>query len=986
MPSNELTSSEDEQIWESCDEWEQLDDGLETTTEIFIIHHPCDPATEIFEVCQSDPVCLEDLRRLVDTDPSLLRICDGRGNRPIFYLGRDRHIPTDVLEYVAQTSPDVLQIVPHSSALTTLLEAFANGTKLNLLKTLIAETPSIAQSEEWLGMDPLHETIMRGNADDDVILYLIESFPEAVERGNWEGRLPLHLACLHACSLDVVRVLAERYPTALELPDVDGDRALHMSVCCERSGEKGSTKLRFNLDIVRYLIERNPEALTQGNDEQQLPLHVACASGAGLDCIELLCTASLESVERLCGSGLYPLHCACTRKNYSEVILYLADLFHDAVRHKDEDGDLPLHILLRRDWPNAETEQLRVVDRFLSIYPEGIRALNEEDDLPLHIACESSKSLVLVKKLVDVWDENGGTLFGDTENGSVAYYGDNGTLPLHRACMKRKKRLDIIEYIVDAYPEAVDQPDDEGNFPLHFLLNGSWRSDEESRRGDLVRTMIQLFPDSVERTDENDISAFSLACRWHAPPGIVEVLRGDRSALHRAVGESACFATITRVAALYPNSIYEPNESGELPLHAACRRGLPIAIIKALYSRFPCAISMREENGNMPLHLACTNPSTQTLFFLLSKYKAALRMPNFRGALPLHLICSAPSVFLGDVRLVAERNLDALKRPDCNGHLPIHRYCGRPNTSTVLLYLVNENPSSCCVKDSEGNLPLHIVAQNRSCYQLAIQNLVKKNRQALIVRNAQGFLPLHLYLLHRYQHDIAHVKCLAQRGFSGTSLEAQTSAEGSTFLHAACESQASIEVVRYLLDRDTKDACKIRDAHGRLPLHLAQDYVTSNSIFSKYPDAIKSRDNQGNNPLHLACLRAKSLEVIRCLWVCDDESTMVKNDQGDLALHLACQARADKDVLDFLISAYPASVRARGCDGQLPLHAWFRDAPSFDCSGMDDEALKFVLAKYPNALQTVDAHGLFPAHLAATANVDLDTILQLLTSCPSIFA
>ena len=972
--SVEETLSEEELIASFYDEEDRLEDGLETGT--FIFHHHCDPTTEIFEVCQSDPICLEDLRRLVDEDPSLLRISDESGNCPLYFLGKDRHIPSDILEYVVQTSPDVWEVIPYNSVLTTLLEAFANGTKLSVLKSLC--DPAFKEREEWLSLDPLHESIMRGNAQDDVIFYLIESFPDATERGNWEGRLPLHLACLHGSSFDVVRALAEQYPAALQLPDVDGDRALHMSVTRDRGGDRNNKTPHYNMDIVRYLIEKNPDALTEGNDEQQLPLHVACESGAGLDCIELLCTSSRQSVESLCGSGLYPLHCACTERNNPNVILYLADLFQDAVRHKDEDGDLPLHILLRRDWNSAVDEQLRVVEKLLSIHPEGIDTTNDEDDLPLHIACEASQSLTLIRRLVHMWSALRASECTE-RYGSVAFYGDNGTLPLHRACMKRKKRLDIIDYIMNAHPEAVDQPDDESNFPLHLLLDGSWTSDQGGKREALVRKMVQLYPESTDRTDENDMSAFSLACRWQAPPAIVEMLRGDQSPLHRAVGESACLVTITRVVVLYPDSIHERNHLGELPLHAACRLGLPLCIIKALHKRFPSAISTRDDSGNMPLHLACTKPSIQPLLFLLSKYKSAVRIPNFHGSLPLHLICSASSVFLGDVRLIAERNLDALKRPDCNGCLPLHRYCARSNASPVLLYLVNENPSSCCVKDNKGNLPLHIVARNRSCYELAVQNLVKKNRQALTTRNSDGFLPLHLYFMYRYQHDLAHVKCLAQRSFSGKSLESQTSSDGSTFLHTACQAQASIKVVQYLLERDTRNAPKLPDAKGRLPLHLAQDYETCYAVFCKFPDAIKSKDHEGNSPLHLACLRAKSLDLIRCLWVCDEEATATKNDHGDLPLHLACQAHAEKEVLDFIISKSPSSVVAKGCDKQLPLHAWFRDTSPFDC-GLEEEALMFLVSKYTTALRTREGNGFLPVHLAS--NCDLDLVYSLLRCCP----
>jgi ankyrin repeat protein len=207
-------------------------------------------------------------------------------------------------------------------------------------------------------------------------------------------------------------------------------------------------------------------------------------------------------------------------------------------------------------------------------------------------------------------------------------------------------------------------------------------------------------------------------------------------------------ATITRVVTLYPKSISDRNDMGEFPLHTAARLSLALDVIRALYNRSPNTISARDFYGNTPFHSAVsTSPSSNTIQFLMGKYKAAVRIPNFDGSLLLHLLCAASPNYLGDIRMVAEMNLDALKRPDRYGRLPLHRYCERPNSSPVLLYLVNENPATCSVRDNEGNLPIHICAKNKSCSHLAIQHLVNKNKQALTIRNDDGYLPAHLYLM-----------------------------------------------------------------------------------------------------------------------------------------------------------------------------------------------------------------------------------------------
>jgi hypothetical protein len=54
----------------------------------------------------------------------------------------------------------------------------------------------------------------------EVVHMLIELYPKAVEEHDKIGRLPLHLACSHQASLDVIDYLVQKYPAAIvELSD-----------------------------------------------------------------------------------------------------------------------------------------------------------------------------------------------------------------------------------------------------------------------------------------------------------------------------------------------------------------------------------------------------------------------------------------------------------------------------------------------------------------------------------------------------------------------------------------------------------------------------------------------------------------------------------------------------------------------------------------------------------------------------------------------
>jgi ankyrin repeat protein len=77
---------------------------------------------------------------------------------------------------------------------------------------------------------PLHLACMH-QASLDVVRALVEMHPTAVKTANNDGNLPLHLACMHQASLDMVRALAEIDPDAVETVNNDGNLALHLAYC-----------------------------------------------------------------------------------------------------------------------------------------------------------------------------------------------------------------------------------------------------------------------------------------------------------------------------------------------------------------------------------------------------------------------------------------------------------------------------------------------------------------------------------------------------------------------------------------------------------------------------------------------------------------------------------------------------------------------------------------------------------------------------------
>ena len=113
-----------------------------------------------------------------------------------------------------------------------------------------------------------------------IIQYLVHLFPKALEKGDVDGDLPLHLACLcDACSPEAVRYLVQKNPEAIKQKNALDELPLHLA--CEKGG---------SLQVVRYLLEQYPNALEQKNYCGMMPLHscIWCFKARRIDFPNLL--------------------------------------------------------------------------------------------------------------------------------------------------------------------------------------------------------------------------------------------------------------------------------------------------------------------------------------------------------------------------------------------------------------------------------------------------------------------------------------------------------------------------------------------------------------------------------------------------------------------------------------------------------------------------------------------------------------------------
>jgi ankyrin repeat protein len=242
-----------------------------------------------------------------------------------------------------------------------------------------------------------------------------------------------------------------------------------------------------------------------------------------------------------------------------------------------------------------------------------------------------------------------------------------------------------------------------------------------------------------------------------------------------------------------------------------------------------------------------------------------------------------------------------------------------------------------------------------------IKNLVQDFPGAVKARNKEGVCPLDVACLYGARLEV--IQFLAEQypaavkirgGYNRSHSNCNvgrlrmpwSNRMTSTFvhrrlpLHWACRGNASLEVIRYVLELEP-DAIAAPGLRGMLPLHEAcrsnrrtesETLKVIHYLVSKYPNAVKITDMEwGYLPLHAALGRrpGKSPSVIEFLIKRYPKALTIENKNGQLPLHLACARETPVQVIQCMVKQYNASIVARDIKGKLPIEiACRRQAPA----------------------------------------------------------
>lgn len=122
---------------------------------------------------------------------------------------------------------------------------------------------------------------------------------------------PVNIALDRDASLDVLQLLVQAGPEVLRAQDGP-------ELCCTLSLALNKKR---DEDIVRMIVEANPDCLKVTDRYANLPLHIACATGASLAVVKLLCMLYPAGIDQKNLHGQKPLEIAQRNALCSDAIV-----------------------------------------------------------------------------------------------------------------------------------------------------------------------------------------------------------------------------------------------------------------------------------------------------------------------------------------------------------------------------------------------------------------------------------------------------------------------------------------------------------------------------------------------------------------------------------------------------------------------------------------------------------------------------------------
>jgi ankyrin repeat protein len=292
-----------------------------------------------------------------------------------------RHVPkapSPVMERQITPVKPVTREVSQYADGAQLTELFREIQEENwaMVENILDKHPELAEAPDLKsGELALHKIARHSGAWTLLIDMVLVLYPKALIHRDNMGALPIHHASAHD-NLAALEIIYSAYKEGINDTDKMGRLPIHVAANYDA------------VDSIKFLLSKSPEgAYTMvyrptNNSGGGLPLHIACRNHASIGVITALLAENFASAKRADENGDLPLQLLlrCGEVVDPVVVKTLLTCFSGAVSRTDMHGDLPLATAIKYQCSSTVTNAI------LMQYPEGANVLNGDGHSPLHLA------------------------------------------------------------------------------------------------------------------------------------------------------------------------------------------------------------------------------------------------------------------------------------------------------------------------------------------------------------------------------------------------------------------------------------------------------------------------------------------------------------------------------------------------------------------------------------------------------------------------
>ncbi|EJK58358.1 hypothetical protein THAOC_21529 [Thalassiosira oceanica] len=428
----------------------------------------------------------------------------------------------------------------------------------------------------------------------EIIRFLLRQSGRLAKLVSQDDRTALHSCASCSIDLDIIRDVFYKHPEAIYHRDQEGRMPIHLAFL----SKEGSTESQLN--GIRFLIKQLPFSPSAEDFKGRVCAHFACLSRSEvipkLKVIEEEWPMTLLHVSTAHGM---PIHDAC-KSCELEVIDYLVQVDPKSLEHQHLEAGLPL----------ACVPFFNRHDVFVDLLMRRYRKAKKEGT-PLFCALLKDEQVKMKSPIIENFLLYCNPNFDLHSNKRTNYCGEiekrTGRYALHYLV----QTVEGISHVFDAikcFPSALKHQDKNGNLPLHLALAN------EDVSYELINLLVNEYPDGKSIQNKQGMTLHIAASHYNFPK--LEILASNCDAammldkngctpLHIACRSGLEMEWLTSFINLDKKALRVRDNNGDLPLHKACRSCWYTEMVDCLIAEDPTTVSFRNFKDELPVFLLC---------------------------------------------------------------------------------------------------------------------------------------------------------------------------------------------------------------------------------------------------------------------------------------------------------------------------------------------------------------------------------------------